>query len=50
MTATAVAVAANFKDAPKFVGLFGLNTTYPSNFLNWFLFIVCFGFIWMWFF
>jgi len=34
----------------KAVGLFGMNTTYPSNFLNWFLFIVCFGFIWMWFF
>jgi len=33
----------------KAVGLFGMNTTYPSNFLNWFLFIVCFGFIWMWF-
>jgi len=36
-------------DPVKYVGLFGLNTTYPSNFLNWFLFIVCFGFIWMWF-
>jgi len=36
-------------DPPKYVGLFGLNTSYPSNFLNWLLFIVCFGWIWMWF-
>jgi len=36
-------------DPPKYVGLFGMNTKYPSNFLNWFLFIVCFGWIWMWF-
>jgi len=38
-------VTANFKDAPKMI----FSTKYPSNFLNWLLFIVCFGWIWMWF-
>jgi len=33
----------------KAVGLFGMNTTYPSNIGNWLLFFLCFGFIWMWF-
>jgi len=26
-----------------------LGTRWPANFLNWFLFIVLFGWIWMWF-
>ena len=25
------------------------STKYESNFLNWVLFVVCFGWIWMWF-
>ncbi|MCL2301519.1 MAG: Ig domain-containing protein [Firmicutes bacterium] len=33
----------------KWVGLFGYNTRYVSNFWNWFKFIVLFGWIWMWF-
>jgi len=33
----------------KYVGLFGNNTRYVSNFWNWFKFIVLFGWIWMWF-
>lgn len=36
-------------DSTKYVGLFGLETKYPSNFWNWFKFIVLFGWIWMWF-
>jgi len=32
----------------KYVGLFGKYTKYESNFRNWFLFIVCFGWLWMW--
>jgi len=26
-----------------------LTTRYESNFLNWLLFILCFGWLWMWF-
>jgi len=45
-----VTVTANYKDAPvKYVGLFGFNTTYVSSGWNWFMFIVLFGWIWMWF-
>jgi len=33
----------------KFVRIFNWQTKYPSTFINWFLFIVCFGWIWMWF-
>jgi len=36
-------------DPNKYVGLFGRETTYVSNFWNWFKFIVLFGWIWMWF-
>jgi len=25
------------------------STKYEATFLNWILFFVCFGFIWMWF-
>lgn len=33
----------------KYVGLFGYNTRYLSDFWNWFKFIFLFGWIWMWF-
>jgi len=36
-------VTANFKDAPKMI----FSTKYEANFLNWLLFFLGFGFIWM---
>ena len=45
MPAGAVALTASFEDAPKTI----FSTRYPSNFLNWLLFFLGFGFIWMWF-
>ena len=34
-------------DSPNYIKLWGKTTDYVSNFLNWFLLIVCFGWIWM---
>jgi len=45
MPAKNVIVTAAYKDAPKRI----FSTRYDSNFLNWILFFVCFGWIWMWF-
>ena len=44
-------VTANYKDAPAagYIGLFGMNTKFEATPLNWFLFYVCFGWLWMWF-
>ena len=50
MPANAVTFTAAFKDAPKYVGLFGFNTKYISEPWNWVKFIVLFGWVWMWFF
>jgi len=48
MPANAVTVTASFKDAPASAKKI-FTTKYDSNFWNWLLFIVCFGWIWMWF-
>jgi len=45
MPAKNVSVTATYKDAAKKI----FSTKYDSNFLNWILFFVCFGWIWMWF-
>jgi len=45
MPAKNATVTATYKDAAKKI----FSTKYDSNFLNWILFIVCFGWIWMWF-
>ena len=45
MPAGAVTVTANYKDAPNTI----FTTKYKATFLNWILFFVCFGWIWMWF-
>ena len=45
MPAKNVSVTATYKDATKKI----FSTKYDSNFLNWILFFLCFGFIWMWF-
>ncbi|MDR2687580.1 MAG: DUF6273 domain-containing protein [Oscillospiraceae bacterium] len=56
MPANAVTLTATYKDAgggtddTKYVGLFGINTAYPSNCWNWFMFIALFGWVWMWLF
>ena len=52
----AVGAAAAPDIGPDESGAFGagsstvFGTTWPSTILNWFLFIVCFGWIWMWIF
>jgi len=48
MPAKNVAVTATYKDAPSTVKKI-FSTKYDATFLNWILFFVCFGFIWMWF-
>jgi len=51
MPAGAATVTATYKDAPtpptpkKYI----FSTKYEATFLNWILFFLCFGFIWMWF-
>ena len=51
MPAGVATVTATYKDAPtpptpkKFI----FSTKYEATFLNWILFFLCFGFIWMWF-
>ena len=40
-----VSVTATYKDAAKKI----FSTKYDATFLNYILFFVCFGFIWMWF-
>jgi uncharacterized repeat protein (TIGR02543 family) len=60
MPAGAVTLTANYKPAPidpvdpvdpvdttNYIKLWGKTTGYVSNFLNWLLCIVCFGWIWM---
>ncbi|MDR3314596.1 MAG: InlB B-repeat-containing protein [Oscillospiraceae bacterium] len=55
MPAGAATVTATYKDAPpepdtkKYITVAGKATKYEDTPLNWFLFIVCFGWIWMWF-
>jgi len=45
MPATNVTVIATYKDAKKYI----FSTKYEATLLNWILFFLCFGFIWMWF-
>ena len=45
MPAGAATVTANYKDVFKTI----FTTKYKATFLNWILFFVCFGWIWMWF-
>jgi len=48
MPAGSATVTATYKDAPvqkKYI----FSTKYEATFLNWILFFVCFGWIWMWF-
>jgi len=45
MPAKNVTVTATYKDAAKKI----FSTKYDATFLNWILFFVCFGWIWMWF-
>jgi hypothetical protein len=47
MPASAVTVTAVFDDAPPSNTIFG--TRHEATFLNWLLFFLGFGFIWMWF-
>ncbi|MCL2495035.1 MAG: InlB B-repeat-containing protein [Oscillospiraceae bacterium] len=44
MPAGAVTVTANYKDAPRTI----LSTKYEATLMNWILFIVFFGWLWMW--
>jgi len=39
----------NGDDDTRYVGLFGKYTSYEAKPLNWFLFFVLFGWLWMWF-
>jgi len=48
MPAKNVAVTATYKDAPSTVKKI-FSTRYDATFLNWILFFLCFGWIWMWF-
>jgi len=48
MLAKNVLVTATYKDAPSAVGKI-FSTKYDATPLNWILFFLCFGFIWMWF-
>jgi len=48
MPASAATVTATYKDAPKPVEYI-FTTRYESNILNWLVFILLFGWVWMWF-
>ncbi|MDR2687495.1 MAG: hypothetical protein LBB75_07060 [Oscillospiraceae bacterium] len=49
-TATEVIPATGGGEEPaSYVGLFGIDTEYPSNLWNWFMFVALFGWLWMWF-
>ncbi|MCL2164302.1 MAG: hypothetical protein FWH55_07905, partial [Oscillospiraceae bacterium] len=48
MPASPATVTASYKDAPVSVDTI-FNTKYKATLLNWILFFVCFGWIWMWF-